>query len=50
MNIAKSLLTNRTVFLHYGGMIFSEERDRVPYCRCLSPPESTVARLLPLRG
>jgi len=43
-------LTNRTFVLHYGGMIFSEEKDRVPSCRCLSPPESPVIRLLPLRG
>ena len=29
MNIAKSFLTNRTVVLHHGGMIFSEEREIV---------------------
>jgi len=27
MNIRKSLLTNRTTVLHYGGMIFSKEKD-----------------------
>ena len=36
-------------WLHYSGMIFSKEKNRVPSCRCLSPPESTVIRLLPLR-
>src|SRR3990170_3985301 len=29
MNIPKSFLTNRTVVLHHGGMIFSEEREIV---------------------
>jgi hypothetical protein len=30
-------------------MIFSKKKDRVPFYRCLSPQESTVVQLLPLR-
>ena len=38
-------LTNRTVVLRYGGMIFSEERDRVASRRFLPSPEPAVRNL-----